>query len=366
MKSNENISKAQMIYITINVLLGPAMIILTGLPFAKRDTFICEIIGFILGIILAFMMSYVVDSFPNMEYTEILDRMFKPMGGRIIASIYLIFAVLLLLMMENNVAGLVTNMVMTKTPPLVIIITITFISAYILSKGIEKFSFNVEIFTPALLGMLSFIYIVLWIKMGDLSNMQPIFTENIATISKGTIDIFSFPYVDACILIFIYSLSNKNFRKYKVVYVSYLVAAPFLLLRSVVVIAVLGLSEASRFSYPLFEATRLIQIGDYIERLELILLIVWVISSYIKITTYYYVIIKCIEYIFKLSDYRKLSVALAIFVTPISLNVISSIEDIYNNSYFTPIKIPILIITILVFIRAIFYSKKNKRKSKPG
>ncbi|MCY6369378.1 hypothetical protein [Clostridium ganghwense] len=81
-------------------------------------------------------------------------------------------------------------------------------------------------------------------------------------------------------------------------------------------------------------------------------MVVWVITSYIKITVYYYVILKCIEYIFNLSDYRRVAFALAIFVVPISLNVISGIEDVLSYLYIPPIKIPVLLVTILVYIRA--------------
>lgn len=172
---------------------------------------------------------------------------------------------------------------------------------------------------------------------------------------------FAFPYLDNCILIFIYSLSKEKLKKSKVVKTSYLMISFFLIIRSVVVISVLGIDEVLRFTFPFFEAVRLIQIGSYIERLELLLLIAWIINAYIKLTICYYVILKCIQYIFNLKDYKKLSTALIVFVIPIGINAVSSTDDLFiDNSVTTPsIKIPILAVTILVFIKALILSRKK-------
>lgn len=361
MNSNENISKQQMIYITANFTIGASLIILTGIKYARKDSFICDILGLILGVLVALMMAYIVDQFPNMEYTQILDKIFNPTIGRVVAVMYLIFSVSLLALIESDISGLITTIVMTKTPSWVILLSIIAISAYILNKGIEIFSLNVEILFPLSFILIGFIYILLIFKFGDLSNLLPIFSEDPKDILRGTIDVFAFPYLDNCILIFIYSLSKEKLKKSKVVKTSYLMISFFLIIRSVVVISVLGIDEVLRFTFPFFEAVRLIQIGSYIERLELLLLIAWIINAYIKLTICYYVILKCIQYIFNLKDYKKLSTALIVFVIPIGINAVSSTDDLFiDNSVTTPsIKIPILVITILVFIKALILSRKK-------
>lgn len=157
-------------------------------------------------------------------------------------------------------------------------------------------------------------------------------------------------------------MSKNRFKKSSIIKTSYLLVAPFLIVRSEIVISVLGLKEAMRFAFPLFESARLIQIGRYLERLELILLISWIFTSYIKLAVCYYVVLKCIDYIFNLNDYKKLSLALVILVTALSLNIYSGVEDIYSKQLvFTAIiKITMLLVTMLVFIKTLFYHKNYK------
>lgn len=360
MVSNETISGKQLIYIIVNFLCGSSLIILTGLRYAKKDVFICDIIGLILGLLFTLMMFYVISKYPNMEYTKILDKMFNPIGGRIIALFYLLYSFCLICFIEMNISGLITTMVMPKTPNWVIILTITLVAAYVMLNGIESLALNVEIVSPLVFFMIGFVYVVLSISSGNFNNLLPVFTESIGSIVKGTSTVFSFPYIDSFILIFILSLLKGKNRNSKYIKYSYLLAALFLIPRSEIVISALGVNEANRFVFPLFEAVRLIQIGNYIERLELILLFAWVISTYIRLTVCYYVILKCIEYIFNLTDYRKISLTLCIFVIPFSINTISSIEDIYYNNFISipVIKLPMVLITILVFIKSL--TKSNK------
>lgn len=357
MKPNENISKYQMIYITANFTIGSSLIAVTGLKYAKKDNFICDILGLCLGLLVALMTTYITDKFPNMEYTQILDKLFNRIGGRIIALIYLIFSIFLISLVENDISGLISTMVMNKTPTWILSLSITLIISYIFSKGIENFSLNVELLFPLSFVLIIFIYIILLIKFGDLNNLFPIFVENPKNIIRGTLDIFSFPYLDNCILVFIYSLSKNKVKKHKVIIKAYLIISPLFVVRSLAIISVLGIDESLRYTYPLFEAVRLIQIGNYIERLELLLLISWVINVYVKLGVCYYVILKCLQYIFNLDDYKKLSMALLIFVIPLSLNTISNIQDIYIDNI---IPIPtIFVVTILVFIQTLIVSRKN-------
>lgn len=362
MKSIESISKKQMICITVSFLIGSSLIILTGLRYAQKDIFICEILALILGIFLALIMGYIVDKHPGMEYTEILDKLFKPVFGKVLAGIYLLYSICIVCFIENNITGLITTMVMPETPSWMIIITITLVVAYIMSKGIEEFALSAEILFPFILFSSTFIYIALIIEYGKIENVYPIFTESISNIFRGTIDVFFFPFVDSCILIFVFSLSKNRFKKSSIIKTSYLLVAPFLIVRSEIVISVLGLKEAMRFAFPLFESARLIQIGRYLERLELILLISWIFTSYIKLAVCYYVVLKCIDYIFNLNDYKKLSLALVILVTALSLNIYSGVEDIYSKQLvFTAIiKITMLLVTMLVFIKTLFCHKNYK------
>lgn len=361
MNLNETLSKKQLIYISANFLLGSSLIVLTGLKYAKKDTFICDFIAFGVGFILHIMMYYVVYKFPNMEFTQILNTIFNPIGGRIVALVYLYFSICLLCLIQNNITGLVTTMVMTKTPGWIITITTLLIAAYAMKFGISTFGLNIEILFPFIFFLINFLYIIIILKFFNLGNLLPIFTQNLTTISKGFLDIFLFPYVDSCILIFIYSLSKKKPKNLKLINKIFFLVSFLLIFRSVIVIFVLGVKEAQRFAFPLFEAVVQIEVGQYIQRLDILLLTVWTVSSYLKLATVYYVILKCLEYIFYLPDYKKISLSLAIFVLPFSINTITSIQDSYLNSIVTvPVmKLPMLLATVLVFLRVVYLSHKG-------
>lgn len=360
MNLSESLSKKQIIYISSNFLLGSSLIILTGLKYAKRDTFICDILAFFAGLLLNIMMYYVVSKFPNMEFTQILDNIFNHTLGTIISLFYLLYSILLLCLIQTNINGLVTTMVMPQTPHWVITITIITLSAYVITLGISTLALNIEILFPFIFFLITGLYILIFFKFFNFGNLFPLFNTSFNNISRGFLDIFWFPYGDSCFLIFIYSLSKEKPKNFSVIKKIFFSISFLLILRSVIVIFVLGVKEAGRTLFPLFESVRLVEFGDYIERLDILLLTVWSISSYFKFATTYYVALKCIQYIFNLSDYKKLSTALAIFIFPLIINTFKSSDDAFLlNIISVPFEIIILIFTIIIFIRTLILSKKT-------
>lgn len=361
MRLRESLSKKQVMYISSNYFLGSSLIILTGLKYAKRDTFICEILAFLAGFLLNIMMYYVTTKFPNMEFTEILDTLFNHTLGKIVAVFYLSYSILLLCLMQTNINGLVATTVMPETPQWIITITMLILSTYVMKLGISTLGLNIELLFPFTFFIISVLYIIIFFNFFNIGNLLPLFTENLTNISKGFLDIFWFPYGDTCFLIFIYSLSKEKPQNFNLVKKIFLSISFLLILRSVIVIFVLGSKEGARILFPLFESVRLIEFGDYIERLDILLLTVWSISSYLKFATTYYVALKCIQYICDLHDYKKLAPALAIFLFPLISNTFKSSDDAFLLSIISvPFEMTLLMLTIIIFLRSIILSYKPK------
>ncbi|MFB4213127.1 endospore germination permease [Shouchella sp. JSM 1781072] len=99
----------------------------------------------------------------------------------------------------------------------------------------------------------------------------------------------------------------------------HLAACLTLFLVTLLCISVLGPELMTSSYYPLFSLSQRVSFGDFAERVEALLTIIWFITIYFKITLYLYVVVSGIGNVFSLKNPRPLTVPLALFFVFIPL-----------------------------------------------
>ena len=90
-----------------------------------------------------------------------------------------------------------------------------------------------------------------------------------------------------------------------------------LMVVNLIVLFVLGQTTASRV-YPLMQVARYISIADFFEHVESVVMAIWVVGAFIKISVFYYVAALGTAQWLNLSDYRPVVWPLGILIVEFS------------------------------------------------
>ena len=86
---------------------------------------------------------------------------------------------------------------------------------------------------------------------------------------------------------------------------------------NLIVLFVLGPTTASRV-YPLMQIARYISIADFFEHLESVVMAIWIVGAFVKISVFYYVAALSTAQWLNLSDYRPVVLPLGILMVEFS------------------------------------------------
>ncbi|MNI21054.1 Spore germination protein [compost metagenome] len=79
-------------------------------------------------------------------------------------------------------------------------------------------------------------------------------------------------------------------------------------------ILVLGVDFTSRHLYPSYALAKQISIGHFIERLEAIMAVMWILTMFIKTSIFIYILQLGLAQVFKLKDFRALALPLTFII----------------------------------------------------
>jgi spore germination protein KB len=117
-------------------------------------------------------------------------------------------------------------------------------------------------------------------------------------------------------------------------------------------ILVLGADLTARQSYPSYMLGKKIKIGDFLQRVEVLVAIIWMLTIYFKLTICYYGLSLGLAQLFGLKSYKILTFPLAFLIIPFSIFISPNIVSIdqYVTKALTPFSFTICFILPLLLL----------------
>jgi len=101
----------------------------------------------------------------------------------------------------------------------------------------------------------------------------------------------------------------------------------FFLLITISVQTTMGVELAKNQEFPFYSAVKLIDIGNFIERIESIHMGVWLLGGFIKVTFFFYLSVLGLSQLFNLKDYTPIVLPTGLLLIPFTvLSFDSSVE----------------------------------------
>jgi spore germination protein KB len=130
-------------------------------------------------------------------------------------------------------------------------------------------------------------------------------------------------------------------------------------------VLIFGSNLPERFVFPIYYMTQLISLARIVERIEIIMVIVWLAGMFIKASLYLYIAAETAGHVFGLKSHRWPAVGLTVVGVALSQIWVSVLDLIAWNSSWTGITIlttPAVGFPVLVLIASVLYKAAQGRR----
>ncbi|MGE8005652.1 endospore germination permease [Lysinibacillus sp. NPDC093216] len=368
----EIISSRQFMIITLLFSIGTAILILPASVTieAKQDAWIAAIIGVVLSLPLIKLFVTLGKRTPTLTFIEANEKILGRFFGKLTSIGFILIALLSAGELLYFIGIFMKTEIMPETPTMAFAFLFSIIIIYAAFLGIEVFARSAEILFPVFI--LIFIFFVICISPSiKIENLQPILETPKKSIFFSMIrfiSLFSFPLV---ILLMIFpSAVNVQKSAQKGFYIGSIIGGIVLVTIITLSILVLGPANTAARTFPSYSLAQRISIGNFLQRIEVIMATMWIISIYIRTFMYFYAAVVGIAQICKINNHRPLIFPFGMIILGLSQIVHPNIihSDIYNRdtwpifSFVFMVFLP-LVLLIVAKIRKINGNQGNNTKS---
>ena len=332
-----------------SVILAPSILAST----AKQDGWIAYFLSILIGLGFLFVYNRLASLYPDLSFVEYSQAILGKWLGRLTSVLFLIYVFLVCNSLLREIGEFITINVLVETPIQIIMIMFLLASLIGVHLGLEVIGRTAVIFFPWIIGLFTLLFVFL-IPEYDLINIQPVFEGGIKPILKGSYHTLAMPFLELAIFLMILPAVIKKEKVNKAFYSGAIIGGLVIFLLVLFSFISLGPDTTDRQVYSTYLLGKKISIGDFIERIEIIVAIIWFLSIYFKLTLCYYGLSLGLAQLFKLHHYQTLIFPLAILIISFSIlqypNVVifkqTLMKALVPYSLFICLIIPLLLLTV--------------------
>lgn len=362
------VSVIQLFFMMFIFELGSAVVVSFGIG-AKKDAWLAILLGVCGGIALFFIYYPVFRQYPDLPLTGYARKIFGKYLGWAIGVLYVVYLLYAASRNLRDFGDILVASTMQKTPLLAVNILMILTVCYVLYLGIEVLGRTAEVFIVVIIFFGVIGSFLTWVSGNvHLPNLRP-FLENgwkpILTTAFPMTTFFPFGEIFAFSMVFPYLNRPESLKK---AWLSALISSGLILSYTTTLnIAVLGVGEVERATFPLLSTVGKINLMEFLQRLDALAVLTFLFTTFFKVSIYFYGAAIGMVDLFKLKNHQQIILPAGIIIIFLSMSIASNFaEHIDEGLFIAPyylhtvflLLIPLLML-IIVIIRNRFKNKAN-------
>ena len=325
MENIKNKTKISSYQVILLILIYRVIIAFTYMPIVNtipgnQDIWVVLLLSIPYTMVLCLPLLYLANEFKELTINEYSEKILGKVIGKIIGIYYTLFLLIFTIILVSILVEILDTTMFPETPTFVTAIIILLTCTYIAYKGLEAIARGAEIFVPFILFSI-LLFILLSYNNYDFTVLLPILSDStFKELNMGALD-RSIKFSDIIILAMITPHLEKKEDLNKIFVKSIAYSVIIIIVLVIATQAVLGIEYAKHTSFPFFTFSRLVNLLDFIQRIDVLSVIGLITGNIGKIAGYLY-------------------------FTTVSFAQTAGKKD--NKPYIIPIAILILIITVLI------------------
>lgn len=326
----EKISDKEAICLITVFVIGSSLIIGIGGD-SKNDAWIAGIVGIIMTIPMLLIYSRILSLFQGNDLFDIMNIILGKVIGKIVAIMFIWYAFHLGALVLHNFGEFINIVAMPETPMIVPMLCLGLTCIIAAKSGIEVMGRTATYFLPILIFILIVVQILSMPQL-NFSYLKPIWGHGLTPILRGGFSSFSFPFAETVVFTGIFSSLKTKKSPFKVYFWGILISSTIIIITSIRNIAVLG-NMLGSFYFPSYEAVSMISMGEFLQRIEVTVSVVFITGVFIKSSICLLVACKGIGKVFNLRDYRSIVIQTGLLMIYFSYIIYDNSMEMKNWAF---------------------------------
>ncbi|WP_339165115.1 endospore germination permease [Siminovitchia sp. FSL W7-1587] len=361
------ISALQMAILLYPTILATAILSMPAITakYAGNDLWISSTISSFIGFLTVYIAVRLHNIYPGKTAIQICEDIAGRIPGKVIGFIILYFYIQSTGLITRSYSEFIVSSFLFKTPQIVVISLMVLLCAFCIHGGLEVLGRAGQLLFPLLVVPL-FAAILFLARDFEFGNILPVLDKGIVPPLKGSVapaGWFAEFFLIAFLLPFL-SDKKKGMKYGMTAVLSVMITIVFV---DLLVLFVLGATTANKV-YPLMNVVRYAKLSGFFENMEAVVMAVWIVGAFVKISVFYYAGVLGTAQWLNLSDYRPIIWPVGIFVVQFSFWAEESMMDLTHYlvvvfpffSVFVQVIIPALLLMIAFFRREKVRPKTQK------
>ncbi|MGP7818017.1 GerAB/ArcD/ProY family transporter [Niallia sp. 01092] len=289
MNKKIKISAFQMMYLLTMTILSTAILSIPSVTAktAGRDMWISPFFASISGLFTTFIIYRLHKKFPDETIFQYSKHIVGTFLSKCIGFILLLYLLLVTSIIVREYADFIMISFLHLTPLVVVVGSMIILCAFSVRSGLEVIARAAQVFFPIyIIPLLMLLLLIYDFKLG---NMFPVLEHGLKAPLKGALQPslwFNQIFLMAILLPYLTDKQKGN----KMGYITILFNLICMVFLNFVCLFVFG-EDVNVYNYPVFTAFRYIYIPPFFERFESVVIVVWVLGLFIKVSLFYQLLV---------------------------------------------------------------------------
>ena len=324
----EMISKNQMICMILLFLFG-SNAIMGGSWNVGQDAWIAILIALAAGSVLALVYARIIYLFPQQNLYAIAQTIFGKVIGKIIIFFMTWYAIHLSAILLRLLTEFVKIVNLQRTPQLAMMILLIIVTGYMVLSGMKTLGRWAMLVLPLYLSVI--LYMLALASPGiRFSNILPVLEHSIAAIGAASLKILTTTYAGTVLFLGLADSIEKKDNPYKIYLYGFFMGTVVLLIVLLLNITFLGVPMVEKSYFPSFITARIVNIGDFLSRIEIIIYYNFLLAGIAKISICLLAASKGVETLLNITNKGLILLVISVVILIIGLNQFNSISELLN------------------------------------
>ncbi len=330
---------------------------------SKRDSWISVLIALVLGFIPLAIFAYLRNYDENKNICELNEYLFGKFG-KVLNIVLALGAIIIAQLAFHDIVHFINTQFLYRTSPILIAAVFIIPIIYGVLKGINAISRTSLLLFYIVVAAVIFITISVFSGV-DFNNLKPILFTDKMSILHGSLIVVAYNVLPLFFLLIIPKSALTNYSKKKSM-IFYIIAILTLADAAFLTVGTFGIELSMLYEYPEFHLLKKVEIGDFVDRVESLLSVEWLIALFILIMVALYYVSKTMAHTFKFQEKTN---KIFIIVICLLLLIINPFILVTNGSMNELFKVPMLyvmfffffVIPIIIWLACLKHAHNQKR-----
>jgi len=363
---NHKINPFQFLVLVIFFTIGTGILIVPSAlaTYSMQDAWISAIIGTVVGVLVIWLFTFIGLWFPNLTYIQLNEKIFGKWLGKLVSIFFVIMTILYTASLLVHSGSFLKTQMLPNTPIVVSTSLMSLILVMAVRLGLTAIARAAEI----LIFVFFFLFIVLVsfiIPQIDFDNIEPFFQSSGKSLMQSSLLVIVLSSINAIALLMIFPAFITQVKKAKKYFlIGNIIGGIVIIIITLLCVFVLGSNTTARQIYPSYALAKVINVGNFVNRIEGFMAALWILSLYFKMVIYFFASVLGIAQILNLKDYRPLTYPIGLIVVALSVIIFPNIIYQENFDATTGVSFSLVVGLFIPLLLLIVYAFRKKQLKK--